>query len=282
MTYNNKEFLNNFLMHIKCFSTKVIFCLSLLLVTVPESAYSNDDMAIPAPPTGTRQYHIYWVKSLVGSIDMAITQEGNSYTLSSRLKAHGLSRKLFKFWMNTYSTANYIPNQLIHPDIFNVEYRLRKTYRTIDLDFDSVNDTLLSEAVNPPDNRHKRPEVPDILKYQTIDPHTAILRIHQEIHLALRHGYNRFSVPIYDGRRRANLYVTIIGKKQIDVRGIPIQVVHIQLQRDVLSGATVNELKRGKKEEPIIDLFLEDNDGLIPVKAIARAPIGNVVAVMVR
>ena len=37
-----------------------------------------------------------------------------------------------------------------------------------------------------------------------------------------------------------------------------------------------------KDENPVIDMYLEDNELLLPVKAIANAPIGSATAVLER
>lgn len=236
--------------------------------------------AIPAPPTGKAHYTVYWLNSHIGDINAEITRENNLYTLTTHLDSHGLPRRLFKFWMHNASHLLYKPNntQLISNNT-TIESRLKKTYRIIKLIYNTTTQTLTHESVTPPDDQDKRPAVPDILKHTTIDPHSAVLHAHQEIHQALQKNYQHFLIPIYDGRRRANLYFTLIGKTTINHHDTPTPVIHLQLQRDVLSGATDTERERMQEEEPIIDIYLEDTERLFPLKAIAKAPIGSVVAI---
>lgn len=252
----------------------------ILFIFISTLSYAKD----VRPQHAVRWYKVYWLKGRVGDLVVGITpQADGGYFIESHMNSRGVAKKLFKFWSVSTSTARAIDGDRgYYPIDFQNESRLRNRIRTIDLHFNPNNGALRTEAVTPPDNRDKRPAVPDLLKQDVVDPHTSILIAHRHILHALKWGIKDFMIPGYDARRRYNLYFTLHGKKVIQLHGEPIQVVHVGLRRHVIAGMTEREKERHQDEEPSIDLYLEDTPYLLPVKIVAEAPIGSAVAIFER
>ena len=230
----------------------------------------------------TRWYKVYWLGMHVANLVTEVKEDDDGiFHMESHINSKGIAKKVSKFWNVTKSSTRKTAKGEFIPYQFDSISRLRKKKRSIAINYVDSG-TIEQETVTPPDNRHKRPAVENERKIGTFDPHTAVLVAHKQIKDALDSCKKYFTVPIYDARRLSNLNFVMKGRKKLKYNDKVISVVHVTLERDAVAGYTNNEKKRMKKENPVIDLYLEDNHLMLPVKVVANAPIGSATAILER
>lgn len=230
----------------------------------------------------SRWYKVYWLGMHVGDLMSEIKEtKPGVYAIESRLHSRGIAKRFTKFWSIAKSHSVLSNKGDLLPSNFTNRSNLRKKKRQISINYQHEG-RIASEQVTPPDNRKKRPAVATEKKLGAVDPHTAILLAHKKIRQALVTGKNVFTIPLYDARRLSHLHFTVHGRKIIEHQDNDTKVIHVSVKRDLIAGYTNNEHKRLKKENPVIDIYLEDNATMMPIQALATAPIGSANVVLER
>lgn len=229
----------------------------------------------------TRVYNIFWMGMHIGDLVAQVEELPKGlFRMESSMYAKGMIKKLTRFQGTSNSISVWQPDALVIPNDFTMEINYRKRGRMTRLHYDPEGN-VIKESVVPPDNREKRPAVRKDRKKGAIDPHTMVLRAHQLIREGLKPGGKKeFALITYDGRKLSEMKFAIIGKTIWPAYDKEKQVYHIQMTRKALEGFTESELERIKSEDPVIDLYLEDNADMLPVGAVASAPIGSAFAVI--
>ena len=260
----------------------IIASLLFIIINIPNSDAATNKHQESDLLHITRWYKIYWLGMHVADLVSEIKEEKKGlFHIESHINTKGMVKRLTKYKSITksYSLKNSMGNFI--PDNFESSSRLRKKRRTIEINY---NDTGLidKEKVIPADNRLKRPAVDNTLKIDSVDPHTAILVAHKEIRKALVSNNEEFSIALYDARRMSKLNFTVHGRKIIKHNDKDIRAIHVSFYREAVAGYTGREKERMENENPIIDIYLEDNEMMLPIKALAEAPIGSASAILER
>ena len=254
----------------------LIMVLIFLCATLSNS-YANKEYHdnSPALPNLTKFYKAYWMGMHVGDIISQISQDKNgAYYIESRIQSRGIAKRFLKYWSVSKSLVNIDDSGNISSQYFFTKSATKRKTREINLSYDEAGN-LAGEEVIPPDNRKKRPFVEDDLKYIATDPHSIILVSRKKIKESLDNNISNFSIPVYDGRRLTNVDFNIIGKKNISYNSNDTEVIHVIIQRQAISGYTEREIKRMETENPPINIYLENNDTMLPLIVRAKAPIGS-------
>lgn len=243
-----------------------------IFVLLPPYAQAGSDLT-----HAVRKYDFYWGGLHVGTLVGSIERQKDMYAFETHIAARGVAEMVSKYKSKTVSFINALSYK---PMFFRNESTLRKRSRTITIHANDV-DGVIEETVTPPDNRAKRPAVPEPLKKDFFDPLTAAFMSRQKVLDYLEGvGPDEFTLPLYDARRRDDLHFKIVGEKNIHVKHKPYHVVHMRFYREAVAGVTRNELKRSAQEEPIIDVYLNKDDQLLPIKIEGEAPMGSAVALL--
>ncbi len=180
----------------------------------------------------------------------------------------------YLFGWRDYSISNFtIGENYILPKNFKTKLLFKKKVREIEVNFSDDGKKVVSDKVTPPDNRAKRPAVPDNLKIAVYDPLTAGIEARRLVIEAVeKNNFNskgryNFSLPIFEGRRRTDLMFDISNKK---VEGMYV----LKLYRRAVAGYTDNEKNDINKGDVVIDIYL-DAKNFLPVKAEGRNFLGT-------
>lgn len=251
----------------------ILLLIFLILVPISNSSASAGDNETL---TVARWYKVYW-----GGLHVADLVAGiNGSRFDTIIKSYGIVKKFSNYSSSTTSYFD-VENGKYIPKSFFTEFQQRKRHRTIDIKYNE-NGGILDEAVNPPDNRAKRPAVDVTLKDGSVDPLTAVMIAREKIRESLENGNTAFSFNMYDGRRLASLDFKLNGRKKTTVNGKEHDVIEVTFRRNPIAGFTHNELKRMKSEEPDFTLYLSDDENLLPVKADMDAELGVAVLLLER
>lgn len=250
-------------------ATRAALCSIFLL-------WAHSALAVAAlrnlPPEGVRKYGVYWTGIHIA--DLTVTQ--SALEMRARIDSYGVVKKVSKFKSQTRSVYKKSDDGTLIPVSFNTVFRNRSRERSIDIFYDP-NGGVTQESVVPPDNRKKRPAVANDLKIGALDPLTAALWARMRVIEARKNGERSFSFPIYDGRRLSRLDFSLGKKSEISVNGRSYNVISLVMRRVALQGYTKRELERIKDEEPVMTIYVTDDEAAMPVKAEAAAPLGTAI-----
>ncbi len=245
-------------------------------VTGPVEA-KPQKVAKPLDKTLIRKYNIGYLTFDVADVygefkALEKTSDYTRYSFRFYSKSNGMIDYLFGWMSHTVSTMKVYKNKVV-PEKFRTKSILKKKTREIALDYSSGGKNIVFDQVTPPDNRGKRPAVPDDMKVGTYDPLTAAIEARRIVMQAFReNNFNdrnkySFSLPVYDGRRRSDVNF-ILDEKMVD------GLYHLKFYQKAIAGYTDNEWKEIKKGERVIDLYL-DPTNFWPVSAVGRSPLGS-------
>lgn len=213
-------------------------------------------------------------------MNMVPIETGDGYIrYNFRFYSHsnGFIDYLFGWRSNTVAVVKVFNNKVV-PEFFQNKIILKKKSKEVALDYNPKHKGFDKEEVIPPDNRTKRPAVPDNLKIGTFDFISAAVQARIMVIDAFKNdNFNdrdkySFTLPIYDGRRRANANFEV-DKKKID------GLIKVTLNEQPVAGYTEKELNEIKKSKRVIDIYL-DTQTYWPVSAEGRIPIGQARAEM--
>lgn len=229
-----------------------------------------------APLPFNRRYAVYWTGIKIADLFTGYT----GARLTARIESYGLVKQISKYRSETYT--DYINHENgILPKAFFTQFRQRKRTRKIELGYDGDTGLLIADNVTPPDNRKKRPAVAQAAKALTTDPLTAAFAARERVIAARKTGDSAFSLPLYDGRRLSRLDFMITGETRIETPATgAVNTLMLEMRRVPLQGYTNNEKKRMQKEEPVVTVFVSDDMYVMPIKALADAPLGTATIIM--
>jgi hypothetical protein len=196
------------------------------------------------------------------------------------------TRYKFRFYSRTNGTVDYFFNWMSHtvsyyrdygdkiiPENFRTKVRLRKKVREIHIDYDQQG-KIISEKVIPPDNRLKRPAVDDSLKTRTFGPLSIIAEVRRNVLSAFRDdlfeedGTYRFTIPLYDARRRTDVVFTLYERKTNE------DLHMLKMRRTPVAGFTDNEKDFIKQGTVSFKIFIDPTD-MWPVRAEGSHTLGT-------
>jgi hypothetical protein len=227
-----------------------------------------------APPlhaaTQAAWYRVYWGPMHIGNLVAEVQEDATSYRIKVDMVALGLARSISKYKSLTTVEGiregkDYIPQR------FETWSRTRKSgEKRITLFWDRQR-RIISDSYSPPDPVWKRKKVPDGQRNGAYDTLTMIPLVWQKLR-EWKAGTApvSYSTPMYDGRRLADLRLRYVGAKD-DLLGF-------RFRRDPIAGFTDKEIKKMQNQEPDITIWVEDNAGMLPVKASGAALIGSATA----
>jgi len=186
---------------------------------------------------------------------------------------------LFGWRSNTVSIFK-TDDKGVYPESFQSKILLKNKAKEMEITYDASGKKIASEQIIPPDNRDKRPAVPEKLKVATYPPlpmafeaRRLVIKAFKENNFNQR-GVYTFTLPLYDGRRRSDINFILTKKKVNDF-------YYLKISEKQLAGYTDNELKDIKKGDKTVDIYL-DTKNFWPVSAIAKSPLGSAKAIFLQ
>ncbi|MEK6746689.1 MAG: DUF3108 domain-containing protein [Pseudomonadota bacterium] len=248
--------------------------LASMLMTSP--AISAENLT---PISEKLYYEADWSGVNFGKIGIEIDQQANKADVTCDIRSSGIMALFVKHSSHTTLTAT--GNNYVYPDrTYESRYFTRKKARHVKLTYE---DNKISEQiVEPPDNRDKRPAVPEDDINSAYDLMSFLLQMRSEITLAQKSGKMEFSINSYDGRRLTQGDFKILGKKTIKIAGKKHETLMINARRKLLAGYTKSEEDDYNPKEPSMTIYFSNDEKLLPLRMEIPFFMQNVSATLIK
>lgn len=237
--------------------------------------------AAPVLPDGAGIYGVYWGGFHVADIVIGTQQQGKACTVATHVRSYGLAKLVSGFRSDTEAdftcealkgkSTDPFPADSITPQHYTTHFMLRKRERNIDLTYSKDGGKIIKDENNPPENRWKRPAVPQEMKQDVYDPLTLSVVARSIVRHAVLAGRTpeSFVVALYDGRRRTDITFHYHG---LDEDGLHI----VEFTEVPVAGYTGNELKDYDHSQKKFFIKL-DAEHFMPLRAIGSSTFGSAV-----
>lgn len=249
-------------------------CLSLY----PSIAMSAPHALTPLKPLTIRaQYTFDFSGIIFGRMGVVATETATSYHAIADVTSAGIVRVFVKH--ESHTTVEGDGEDFTYDDAeYESRYRTRDKKKYVHMRF--ADGTVASEEVQPPDNRQKRPAVPEALKKGALDPLSFALRMRQGLHAALLNNESDVRYAVYDGRRLTSVHLKILGATQIPYRNQDIPVYEVQATRELTAGYSDSEREDVTENEPPLHMYFTRDAAFIPVALEVKLLLGTLRATL--
>ncbi len=208
-------------------------------------------------------YEASWSGINFGKIGIEIDEQADRASVTCDIASSGIMALFIKHSSHTTLTAS--GKDFSYPEhVYESYYHTRKKARHVKLTYKGGK--ISEEIVEPPDNRDKRPAVPDEDKNKAYDLMTFLLQMRTEILNAKKEGKTSFTINAYDGRRLTQADFNIIGENSLKIAGEQQPVLAVTARRKFLAGYTQSELDDYDPKEPSMTVYFSNDDKLIPLR----------------
>lgn len=255
------------------FLTFLLFLINCITI-VPVYA-KEDNMEVRL----TRLYEVSWQKIPIGIMVGEVEENGNQYTLRIAMRSLNIAKSLANY-ENDSATIAHRSKEEIAPSLFDMHSQLRKKKKHVKLTYDEAG-IITSEDVSHPTNPKKVKPISAELKYGSVDPLTAALRVREQVKRYLANkGEGQFIIPVYEGRHLFMVYFSL-KDQLLKVGGRDVPVIHVHFFRKPLAGFSERELKEiAEGDDPVMEVYLTQDAALLPIQAEASTSLGKVKAVL--
>jgi hypothetical protein len=252
--------------------------LTVCILLTLASAAQADPPAVHA----VRAYDVFWGGVQIGSLVAEVKEENGIYHFNTLMHSGAMLKYIALYQNDAQGTIKANDAKGFIPVSFDDAVKLRRKQRHIHLDF-AEDGTLKSNEVAPPESPLKRPPIDISALKDSIDPLTAALRVQHYVRAYRKdNSATQFTMNVFDGRKLFAVHYTIHGKTSTLIDHKPVPTIHVSFLRKALGGFTQKELQNMGKEDPVIDVYLGDDEMLLPVKAEGKAVLGSATAILVK
>lgn len=236
----------------------IINMLAILLITSPAAAAKN-----LTPLSEKLYYEAGFAGILFGKIGIEIEQKPEKASITCDITSSGILALFLKHSSHTTLEAN--GSSFSYPNrTYASNYHTRKKFRSVKLIY--KNSKIDTQEVQPPDDREKRPAVPDSDINSAYDLMTFLLQMRKEIDDARKNGRTYFSINAYDGRRLTQADFNIGAEKTLEIAGKDIKTLMVTARRKPLAGYTKGEIEDIEPNEPSMTVYFSNDDNLTPLR----------------
>lgn len=255
------------------FLALLLFLISCIII-VPVYA-KEDNTEVPM----TRLYEVSWQKIPIGIMVGEVEENRGQYTLRIAMRSLNIAKSLANYENDSAVIAHRSKEEIL-PSSFEIHSQLRKKKKHVKLTYDEAG-IITSEDVSHPANPKKVKPIPPELKYGSIDPLTAALRVREQVKRYLANkGEGQFIIPVYEGKHLFMVYFSL-KEQSLKVGGRDIPVIHLHFFRKPLAGFSERELKEiAEGDDLVMEVYLTRDAALLPIQAEASTPLGKVKAVL--
>lgn len=214
--------------------------------------------AIPLPLPQAQYMKVYWGGFHIASLITGWEREKNgTMKMQAAVRTYGLAKSVSRY----RSDSMTVSKEGI-PQSFHTQFSHRKSTREIKLNWNNQF-MLINEYNQPPEKKGKRRPVSKTQKNKAYDPLTAFFAARAKVML----GNKKFSIPMYDGRRRSELQFAVLGKRDNGD-------IHVTMREIFLAGYTGREQEERAQRDITIHIYVDPRT-FIPVGGIGQSPIGT-------
>jgi len=239
----------------RLYKMTLLFC--LIHINTASFAVSAADALpvakLPAPVTFFGQYHFSWGGIHLGKLALGIEEKKDSYKLYLAVTSGGIIN-LFTRHSNSTEAYGKRGSSIYHPSFYESHYKTKKKPRHIRLQYDAKGKVI--EVYNdPPEDRAKRPEVPEDMSKDSYDPLTGMM--------AIRAG--KLALKAFDVKRLYEVSATDEGRETVTALDNDVEAQKFNLSRKPLAGMTEKETKEYEDGEPPLYFYFSTDERRVPV-----------------
>lgn len=238
-----------------------IFFINILLLFIlfPNIASASENLT---PLNEKLYYEAQWSNINFGKIGIEIDQQVDKANVICDITSSGIMALFVKHSSHTTLTAT--GKNFNYPErVYESNYHTRKKARAVKLTYKGGK--IAEEELNPPENREKRPAVPQDDINGAYDLMSFLLQMRSEITKAQRTGKTDFTLNAYDGRRLSQADFNIVGEKAITIAGEKQSALAVTARRKQLAGFTESEIADNDPNEPSLTIYFSNDKKLIPL-----------------
>lgn len=211
---------------------------------------------------GAYLYEVSWNGLQVASLVVGIEPgKGDLTRIQAAIRTYGIAQAASRYSSDSEAIAA-ISEATVKPVSFHTGFSMRKTVREIFLSWDdAVN--IKRHEVDPPERPGKRTPVSKSQKSNAFDPLSAYFAARQKV----LSGERKFTIPMFDGRRRSELQFEVEEKRKDGSQ-------HITMREIFIAGYTGREQSDRAERDITIHIYL-DPETLIPVGGVGVSIIGQ-------
>lgn len=252
---------------------KILTSISLLLVFLLLPAASR---ALPPETLVKPEIHrvvVYWSGFAIADFVTAFIPDTKGNVKSTAIiTTSGLAKAITRYSSETNSVSSYNKGAY-KPVSYKTRFNFRKRTRDIAITYNE-DGSVKTYRNEPKENPGKRKPVDAKATTGAYDPLTAFLVARKKVIDTYRGGAKKFSLPMYDGRRRSNIAFEVMGEEK--------GLVHVAFKEVPVAGFTDNERKEKKERgDTTIHVYLS-KDNFMPVRARGVSMVGEAYGVMVK
>lgn len=231
-------------------------CLLISLLLFPLAVLAGESLDY------TDTLHFTWARIPLGKLTLNMKQEGAHYSMRADAKTQGIAL-LFNRHISTTTVEGLITKEFRYlPQHFRSDYHDNDEKKLIAVEYDAQG-MPIKETIEPP-REEIRPLVPQEMKQKSVDILTGFFVMRQKLKQALESNQSHFSVTIYDGKRLFHVDAAIEAPAAVvHFHGTSRSAIKLVLQRVALAGYKEKELKKLKKHNPPVALYVEP-ERLVP------------------
>jgi hypothetical protein len=232
------------------------------LAALPVAAATSGGEA-DAPAASTRVaacYEIAWGGIGFANLSLTVTA-ARGFRAETRIETYGLVDLFGPFHYDATSDGRLVDAEFALPGRYTVlDGDKPDKLERIALEFDP-NSGAVAQQVTPPRPRER---VEPALRTGAVDPLTALLQARGAIRRSLQGGPSTVLVPIYDGSKRYDLELEVLGRLRQTVGGTAWSLIHATARLRPIAGFRPRQLDH--VHDPA-ELYLSDDAYLLPVRA---------------
>ena len=259
-----------------------LFNISLgLMLMWATAAHATEQAMTPLTPFTFKAIYTFQYGGIYfGKIGVESEQSDDHYSITADVASGGILKIITQHSSHTTVDGTGAHFRYDHI-IYDTHYKTKNKRKAVYLEYQ--NKKVIKETLVPPDDRNKRPAVPDVLKNASFDLLTFNMELRRQFWKALRKKQTGFSLTAYDGRRLHKIDVTIIGKRTTlfaDDQKFP--VYSMTLRRTPIAGFTTSELAKLGKKEPAVTIDYSADNRFIPIKVEVPFLFGSLSATLAK
>jgi hypothetical protein len=243
-----------------------------VLLLIPSLAFADDNMQL--------KYEVNWGGFKAGEMRLNLKESAGRYNYIALIDSTGLAKRISKYWSVNSAVGKLLNGNYI-TEAYNTRWRFKKENKEIKVSYNEKGE-VLQEVATPPERRDKNPEVSPEIKKDGLDPITAGVKARKKVMELEKAGAaigSKFTIPIFDARRKFDVHFTYNGHQMLKIRDKVRDVIHLTFYRVPVAGFSKNQLERSKEQDPNIEVYL-DPQTFVPVWAIGKAPLGSATFVL--
>lgn len=216
------------------------------------------------------RYDLYLGGITVAEFALRYAPDGEEWRSDLSARTVGLFDSLVGF-RGEATSEGFKTNGTVRPASYRYETSSKRVSRLERVRFDPATLTAV-EVETQKRGVPNQTEVPKDLWRGVIDPLTALIQARQQLAEAEPRVGSRFTLPVFDGRRRYDMQVNVVGRDQMRrVAGFEGPALRLDLELQPLAGFDRDEDDDRPDYAGLkIRLLLSDDERLVPLRVASR------------